>query len=278
MRAVSLVYHNVVKRNVHKSNEISDPVPGRYAIEVEEFASHLAAIAKACAASPTSVLELDRAQTRDLPLLLTFDDGELGAYNYIADHLERYNWRGHFFIPTNYIGTPRFMTGRQIRELSGRGHVIGSHSCSHPHRMAQCDRKSLIEEWTRSVKILSDLVGKPVTVASVPGGEYSRKVAEAASVAKIKVLFNSEPVTRSHSVEECTVLGRYSIFGGMPALDAAGLAGGRQAPRLKQFFYWNLKKAARCLGANVYSRLRRRVLDRESRAERRLESPSEIKS
>jgi peptidoglycan/xylan/chitin deacetylase (PgdA/CDA1 family) len=278
MRAISLGYHNVVKRNDRKSNEISDSVPSRYAIEVEEFASHLAAIAEVRATSPSSALELDRAQGQELPLLLTFDDGELGAYTYIADHLERYNWRGHFFIPTNYIGAPRFMTSRQIRELSGRGHIIGSHSCSHPHRMARCDRKSLIEEWTGSAKILSDLIGEAVTVASVPGGEYSRKVAEAASAAGIKVLFNSEPVTRCHTVDECMVLGRYSIFGGMPVRTAAGLAGGQQAPRLKQFFYWNLKKSARFFGANVYTGLRARVLERESRAERRLESPSEINS
>lgn len=271
MRAVSLVYHNVTTRNHGKSDS-----PGRYAIEVEEFASHLAAIAEIRASSPSSVLELGRTRQQELPLMLTFDDGELGAYTFIADYLERYKWLGHFFIPTNYIGTPRFMTGQQIRDLSERGHLIGSHSCSHPHRMAHCDRKSLIEEWAESAKILSDLLGKPVTIASVPGGEYSRKVAEAASVAGIRVLFNSEPVTQCHTVQECTVLGRYSIFGGMRARTAAGLASGRQALCLRQFFYWNLKKTAKGLAAPFYTRARARILERELQAERRLESPRQL--
>jgi hypothetical protein len=202
----------------------------------------------------------------------------LVAYTYIAGLLESYNGCGHFLIPTNYIGTPRFLTAPQIRKLRRRGHVIGSYSCSPANRMAQCHRKILIEEWTGSAKIHSDLASEPVIGASVPGGQYSRKVAEAACFAGIKVLFTSEPVTQCYSVDECMALGRYSILGGMPVSVAAGQAGGRLAPRLKQSVFWNLKKVAQCLGGEFYSSVRTRALEQESQAERRLKSPSHIDS
>ena len=34
---------------------------------------------------------------------------ELSSYTLIADRLEALGWRAHFFITTDYIGTPAFM-------------------------------------------------------------------------------------------------------------------------------------------------------------------------
>ena len=51
--------------------------------------------------------------------------------------LERYGWPGYFFVATDWIGRPGFLNAAQFRELDSRGHVIGSHSCSYPERMAR---------------------------------------------------------------------------------------------------------------------------------------------
>jgi len=77
------------------------------------------------------------------------------------------------------------LPAEQIRDLHQRGHIIGSHSCSHPKRMSFCSRAELLQEWGRSCEILAGILGAPVTVASVPGGFYSRAVAEAAAEAGI---------------------------------------------------------------------------------------------
>ena len=90
------------------------------------------------------------------PTLLSFDDGGVSAYEHIAPMLESYNWVGCFFITTDRIDTPAFVSREQIRDLHRRGHVIGSHSCSHPKKMSECSREELLEEWQRS---LSCLVG-----------------------------------------------------------------------------------------------------------------------
>ena len=77
----------------------------------------------------------DTAATGDtLPFLITVDDGGVSYYTVVADRLERLGWRGHCFVTTDMIGQRGFLTRRQIRELDGRGHIIGSHSASHPTR------------------------------------------------------------------------------------------------------------------------------------------------
>ena len=66
-------------------------------------------------------------------------------------------------------------------------------------------------EWTESIGVLQDILGRDVRVASVPGGYYSTAVAHAAAAAGIHTLFTSEPVTRPSVAGPCTVLGRFAI-------------------------------------------------------------------
>ena len=82
--------------------------------------------------------------------------------------LEQHGWRGHFFIATDYIGRPGFLTESQLAELARRGHCIGGHGVSHPARMSACSTRELDHEWQTSARILGEIVGHPVTTASVP--------------------------------------------------------------------------------------------------------------
>src|SRR6185503_7420328 len=127
------------------------------------------------------------------PLFITFDDGGISAFTTIAPMLEDAGWRGPFFVTAGCVAQRSFMTPDQIRELHNRGHIIGSHSLSHPLRMSSCSWDKMIEEWSVSVKILSQIVGERVAVASVPGGQYSRQVAQTAARSGITTLFTSEP-------------------------------------------------------------------------------------
>ena len=259
MRAISILYHDVVSQDRFESSGFPGPDAARYKLRLEEFEEHLMAMARAVSSKPASVLDLLRKTQMQLPLLLTFDDGGSSAAH-IGDMLESLGWRAHFFIPTDYIGARTFLNKEQIRALLRRRHVIGTHSCSHPERMSHCHWEKLVEEWSRSVEVLGSILGEPVRVASVPGGHYSKKVAEAASFAGIKALFNSEPTEKCYYVGECLVLGRYTIQRGMAPKIAAGIASGQRLPRLKQLLFWNLKKVAKVLGGGSYLKTRRFIL------------------
>src|SRR2546430_5129518 len=140
-----------------------------------DFERHLEA-ASAVAARRGTVHDLFAGIVGPPPVLLTFDDGGASAYGCVADLLERAGWRGHFFITTDYLGTPGFVGRAQVRELAGRGHVIGTHSCSHPARMARCRWDRLIDEGSRSAPAPAHVLGEPVRGASGPGGAHSPRV------------------------------------------------------------------------------------------------------
>lgn len=256
MRAVSILYHDVVTKNQPDSSGFPGRDAAVYKLERAEFEKHLEAIAGAVNKRPMTAQQLLNWRDNEPPFLLTFDDGGLSAYTCIADLLEKYGWHANFFITTDYIDSPSFVTKEQLRELRKRGHAIGSHSCSHPTRMSHCSRERLFEEWERSVHVLSNILGEQVSMASLPGGHYSRQVAEAASRAGIRVLFISEPTTRCHFVEGCLIVGRYTIWRGMPPETAAGIAAGKLSPRLRQVASWNMKKLAKSVGGKSYLKLR----------------------
>jgi len=262
VRALSLLYHDVVVR--HAADESGFPGAGAsvYKLEPAEFERHLAAIARGVPGHPALVSRLTDGAAASAPFLLTFDDGGRSAFACIADLLERFEWRGHFFITTAYIGAPGFLTAQEIRALDARGHVIGSHSHSHPTRMSRCSAAELLTEWERSTRILAHLLGKPVSCASVPGGYYADKVAATAAAAGIRALFTSEPTARCREVDGCLVLGRYSIRRGTPAATAAAYAAGRVLPRVRQQWFWNCKKVAKALGGEMYLAVRRAVYAR----------------
>jgi peptidoglycan/xylan/chitin deacetylase (PgdA/CDA1 family) len=243
--ALALLYHDVIEPGRPDASGFPGPGAARYKLTVADFREHLRAL----------------TQSARPELLFTFDDGGVSAAA-IADLLEEHDRRGHFLVTTDFISTPTFLSAAQIRDLHQRGHVIGSHSCSHPPRMALCSWEQLVAEWSHSCAVLADMLGEPVTVASVPGGYYSRRVAQAADRAGIRLLFNSEPTTRSRQIGACQVVGRYTIYEGMTAADAAALVGRHPWRRLRQAAAWKLKKLAKSVGGRGYLALRERLLGR----------------
>jgi peptidoglycan/xylan/chitin deacetylase (PgdA/CDA1 family) len=241
----ALMYHDIVAAG----DEDSSGFPGRdaalYKVTPEVFAAHLDAIS------------LARSDTRDP--ILAFDDGGVSAM-VAADAIERRSRIGHFFITANYIGTRGFVTAGDIRELARRGHVIGSHSCSHPLRIGHCEWAQLVDEWSRSRAMLSDVVGKDVTVASVPGGDFAPQVAEAAAIAGITRLFTSEPTRDSRQAFGVTLVGRFAIQRWTSAETAAALAAGHWLPCARQAVVWNAKKMTKRLGGDRYLQIRKLLL------------------
>jgi peptidoglycan/xylan/chitin deacetylase (PgdA/CDA1 family) len=194
MRAVSLLFHDVYATHPRESGFASDAAD-RYKLSAAVFDAHLDAIASA----------------RHRSFLITVDDGGVSYYTMVADRLEARGWRGHCFVSTDQIGRPGFLDAARMRELDARGHVIGSHSASHPTRFSACTRAQMRHEWTRSRQTIEDILGHEVSVASVPGGYYSRAVARSARDAGLRLLFNSEPVTTVRDEEGCSVAGRFTI-------------------------------------------------------------------
>jgi peptidoglycan/xylan/chitin deacetylase (PgdA/CDA1 family) len=262
MQALAIMYHDVVEHGDFESSGFPGEGANVYKLRREDFAQHLEAIRASIPAGAVSTINRYPPPPVTQPVFLTFDDGGASFYAPIADMLEPLGWRGHFFITTDRLGEPGFLASGQVRELYARGHVIGSHSCSHPTRMAALARSEMDREWRESLDRLSAIVGEAVKVASVPGGYYSRQVGESAAAAGIEVLFTSEPTVTAATVGGCLVLGRYVVKRGMAPEWSGGFAAGRRSFRWRQAALWKAKRIAKSVGGGAYLKLRQAIIEK----------------
>jgi peptidoglycan/xylan/chitin deacetylase (PgdA/CDA1 family) len=199
----SFGYHDVTDAPASSGFQRTAAAP--FKLTRASFARHLDAIAQTRA--PELIDAIDPA-AHGQHVLLTFDDGGHSAL-YTAEELVRRGWRGHFFVITSRIGEPGFLTAQQVRQLSDDGHVIGSHTHTHPSFFRELSWDRITEEWRTSVDHLAQLLGQPVLSASVPGGDLSDRVVWSAIESGIRFLFTSEPTTEPDRVDATWVLGRY---------------------------------------------------------------------
>jgi peptidoglycan/xylan/chitin deacetylase (PgdA/CDA1 family) len=261
MKAISIGYHDIIGEGQRPPNDGARH-SGRYKLDQANFCAHLDSIWRSAGHASVRVIDRARHWQGEPPLFLTFDDGAVSSYTIVAGELEKRGWRGHFFVTTDWTGQPGFLDPRQIRELHARGHVIGSHSCSHPARMSKLSWADLLKEWKESCAILSDIVQEPVVTASVADGYYSRKVGKAAAAAGIQVLFTSEPSAKVSMMDGCLILGRYSIQSRTPARVSGAIAARNQWPRLRQAILWQAKKPVKALAGESYFTIRRLLLSK----------------
>ena len=238
MPTVSLLFHDVYANDPRESGFASEAAD-RYKLSVDAFEGHLDAIGS-----------VDDAQ-----FLITVDDGGESYYTMAADRLETRGWRGYCFVSTNQIGTRGFLDAAQIRELDARGHVIGSHSASHPTRFSACSPDQMRDEWTVSRQVLEDILGHDIPLASVPGGYYSRAVALSAADAGFRLLFNSEPVTRITAEQGCTIAGRFTIRRGDPPQTSRNLLLPAPWARWNAWTKWNAKGLVKPILGPAYMRV-----------------------
>jgi len=142
-----LMYHEVTDDPTTSGFQRPGALP--YTLTPAAFTSHLNAIAGG-QLQPELVSNLDlnsnNGNGTHRHLLLTFDDGGASAM-YVADELGRRGWKGHFFIITSRIGERTFLKPSDIRTLRSAGHVVGTHSHTHPDIFRRLPRELMTTEW-----------------------------------------------------------------------------------------------------------------------------------
>jgi peptidoglycan/xylan/chitin deacetylase (PgdA/CDA1 family) len=205
-RIASLMYHEVT--DAPATSGFQRPGALSYKHTTAAFTEHLTQFAGVPSA-PGLVVDVDFTRA-GRHVLLTFDDGGRSALT-AAELLARHGWRGHFFVVTSLTGSRGFLDAAGIRELRRAGHLIGSHSHTHPNIFRAQSPQRMVEEWRTSCDMIAQVLGEPCVAASVPGGDISRRVLESASTAGLRYLFTSEPWLAPRRMGDCWILGRYSV-------------------------------------------------------------------
>jgi len=108
------------------------------------------------------------------PVMLTFDDTRLDQFTAALPELNKYGFKGVFFIMTVSLGKPGYMSKEQVKQLSDEGHLIGSHTYDHQNVKKYTD-KDWEEQVTKPSKQLQAITGKPIEYFAYPFGLWNKE-------------------------------------------------------------------------------------------------------
>lgn len=121
------------------------------------------------------------------PVMLTYDDTSEEHFTIAKPEMEKYGFKGVFFLMTISIDRPNYMTKAQIKQLADDGHAVASHTWDH-HRVDRYKSENTVEErgvkkvvndWEqqlgKSKKTIEAITGKPVVDFAYPFGIWSKE-------------------------------------------------------------------------------------------------------
>lgn len=238
---VVLMYHDIIA-NGYALSGFQNITAFRYKVEEAAFEEQVKAL-----------------QGKDV--VFTFDDGGESFLTKAAPILEKYGFKGVFFISTKFIGTQGFLTKEQVKALDERGHVIGSHSHTHPEIFTKLSKEEIYEEWRKSYEILKDILGKKDLPVSIPNGYASRTIMEEAIGCGFSDIYTSQPTTKSKLFQKHNVFGRYVVHDNMTTNDVLKIVNGK-GYRLKMALKWHLLNVVKGVLGESYDAVKAKVINK----------------
>ena len=111
------------------------------------------------------------------PVMITFDDTRLEHYAVAVPEMNKYGFKGVFFIMTVSLNRPGYMTKEQVKQLSDSGHTVGLHTWNHQNVKTFTD-----EDWSIQIEKpldqLEQITGKPVDYFAYPFGLWNKPALE----------------------------------------------------------------------------------------------------
>ncbi len=237
------MYHDLYR---HDDSESGFAGAHTYKIQVDIFEEQVRTIASYCAKHP------------ETEVIFTFDDGGVSFYTLVAPIIEKYGYKGIFFISTKYINTPGFMTSNQIKELAQRGHTIGSHSHTHPGNLTHLSTNATYQEWHISNEVLRN-IGIDINTASIPNGYSNKDILKTAVQAGYHILYTSTPTTKLKKVGSMTLVGRYAVTRTTKTYDVLSIISSDRQ-RWLLHIRWLILESIKMILGNQYETLRGKVL------------------
>ena len=168
-----LCYHNI------KNFETNDgPMTKVYSVKPADFAAQMKALSAAGYHTilPAQLYDylLHDGTLPSKPIMITFDDTRGEQYTIGAAEMEKYGFKGVFFVMTVSINRPNYLTKEQIAALSDTGHVIEAHTWDH-HRVTKYTGEDWNTQLVKPKAKLEEIIKKPVTYFAYPFGLWNKE-------------------------------------------------------------------------------------------------------
>jgi len=200
----TLMYHDVYRREKTESGINIDSAQS-YKIRETQFECQIKAIRE----------YVDAHHIDESSIRLSFDDGGVSFLTVIAPILEKYGFKGYFFVATGYLNTEGFLSDEQVTKLYETGHYVGSHSHTHRQMMSSLSREELLTDWKASVNYLERLIHQPIKIASLPNGFCSSTILDVLEELGVEDVYTSTPADEPIRSGLLNLYGRYGIKDGM---------------------------------------------------------------
>jgi peptidoglycan/xylan/chitin deacetylase (PgdA/CDA1 family) len=106
---------------------------------------------------------------------INFDDGFESAYQNGFSVLKKAGIKGTFYIISNRVGQPNYVTRDQVLEMQANGQEIGAHTRNHVH-LTKVSASDLASEITGSKNDLINMGVKEVSTFAYPYGDFNLAV------------------------------------------------------------------------------------------------------
>lgn len=114
------------------------------------------------------------------PVIFTFDDGYEDFYTDVFPILKKYGMKATVYVVYNFLDTPNYMSGEQVREIAGSGLVeVASHTLRHMN-LSELPAEVARQEIWESKTQLEALIGREVRNFAYPYGSFTPAVAKLA--------------------------------------------------------------------------------------------------
>jgi peptidoglycan/xylan/chitin deacetylase (PgdA/CDA1 family) len=215
-----LCYHNI--KNFDAS---AGPMTKVYSVKPADFASQMKALSDAGYHTilPNQLREylLHDAPLPEKPVMITFDDTRGEQFSIGAAEMDKYGFKGVFFVMTVSINRPNYLTTDQIKDLSDTGNVIAAHTWDH-HMVTQYAGDDWNTQLVKPKKKLEDITRKPVDCFAYPFGLWNKeaitKVKESGYQMAFILSTKRDSIDPLYTVRRIIVSGTWSTEGVMRSI------------------------------------------------------------
>ena len=122
------------------------------------------------------------------PVMISFDDSHEEHFLIAKSILDKYGFKGVFFIMTVCINKPNYLTESQIKQLSDEGNSICIHTWDH-QKITLVEGEGWEQEIDKPKLLLEKITGKPVEYFAYPYGIWDTAAIDKLKKSGIKLAF-----------------------------------------------------------------------------------------
>ncbi len=217
-----LCYHHIRESKPGESKNMKS-----YSVSPSSFASQMKALSDSGYSSvlPDQLYDylVNNVELPSKPVMITFDDTDGEQYSIGAAEMQKFGFKGVFFIMTISINRPRYMSKEQIKNLSDSGHVIAAHTWDH-HMVTKYQGADWDTQLSNPKKQLEALIGKPLKYFAYPFGLWNKAAIPELKNRGYQLAFilssKRDSIEPLHTIRRMIVPGTWSTNGMLNAMRA----------------------------------------------------------